>query len=125
MPAREFNLPAHRRGDTIYVAITDVLDETGSAVVLSNYTVRATLKLPTDTASNDSSALSTVTGGSGITVSGNDLTVRFPASATASISPPITLKYEVQVTKTADTDEVRTLVYGDVPIDQDVVKTSP
>lgn len=120
-----FDLPPQKRGDAIYVTVSNVLDADGVAVVLSNYTLRAVLKYITDTDANDASAISVVTGGSGITVSGNSAAVRFPASATNAVTGPTTLKYEVQATKSADTDEVRTLVAGTIPIVQDFVRTSP
>ena len=122
----ELNLSPRKRGDTIWVYITNATDRDGNSVTLSDYTLRAVLKYVTDTADNDSSAISVVTSGAGITVSGDDATVQFPATSTDDVTPaPNTLKYEVQATKTADVTIVRTLVYGTVPIMQDDVKTSP
>jgi hypothetical protein len=120
-----FDLPPQKRGDAIYVTVSNVLDSDGVAVVLSNYTLRAVLKYVTDTDVNDTSAISIVTSSSGITVSGNSAAVRFPASATNAVTGPCTLKYEVQATKGSDPDEVRTLVCGQIPIEQDFVRTSP
>jgi hypothetical protein len=122
----ELNLSPRKRGDTIWVYITNATDRDGNSVTLSDYTLRAVLKYVTDTADNDSSAISVVTSGAGITVSGDDATVQFPATSTDDVTPaPNTLKYEVQATKTADATIVRTLVYGTIPIMQDDVKTSP
>ena len=122
----ELNLSPRKRGDTIWVYITNATDRDGNSVTLSDYTLRAVLKYVTDTADNDSSAISVVTSGAGITVSGDDATVQFPATSTDDVTPaPNTLKYEVQASKTADVTIVRTLVYGTVPIMQDDVKTSP
>ena len=121
----ELNLSRRKRGDTIWVYITEAAARDGSAVTLSDYSLRATLKYSTDTASNDAAAISVVTSGSGITVSGQDATVEFPASDTSAITGPCVLTYEVQATKTADHDIVRTLVFGTVEIMQDIVKTSP
>lgn len=115
-----------RRGDTLWVYITLAADRYGNAIPMSDYTVRATLKYTTDTEADDSSAISVVTSpSSGITVSGATATVMFPASDTSAITGPCTLKYEVQATKTSDTDIVRTLVWGYIPIEDDIVKTSP
>jgi hypothetical protein len=122
----ELNLSPRKRGDTIWVYITNATDRDGNSVTLSDYTLRAVLKYVTDTADNDSSAISVVTSGAGITVSGDDATVQFPATSTDDVTPaPNTLKYEVQATKTADVTIVRTLVYGTIPIMQDDAKTSP
>ena len=121
----EMNLSPKKRGDTIWVYITSATDRDGIAVTLSDYTLRATLKYATDVAANDSAAISVVTSAGDITVSGDDATVMFPASDTGDVTEGTTLKFEVQATKTADTDIVRTLVYGTVEIMQDLVKTSP
>lgn len=126
MTARRLDLNPHKRGDTIYIQISDVVDASGVAVTLADYSLRAVLKLITDTAANDSSALSSVTHSAGITVSGgNDMLVKFPASATVDVAVPTILKYEVQATKTADTTEVRTLAEGQIPLEADAVITSP
>lgn len=126
MPARRLDLNPHKRGDTIYINIEDVKDHLGAAITLADYSLRATLKLSTDDAATDGSALSSVTHVSGITVSGgNDMLVKFPASATTGLTEATTLKYEVQATKTADPTEVRTLLEGDVPLELDRVITSP
>lgn len=127
MPTRSFDLPPHRRGDTIYVSLSSVTDSTGGAITLSNYRVRATLKELTDVSTGDGSALANVTStaSGGITVSGNSAIVKFPAAATSALSANTTLKYDISVTLESDTSEVRTLVAGLVPIEMDITKTSP
>ena len=123
----EYNLNPHKRGDTIYINVNDVLDAASAAIPLADYTLRAVLKLASDTASNDSSAISVITGGSGITVSStNDMALIFPASDTDDVTGPTTLRWEVQATLTASPTIVRrTLAYGEIPIMQDLVKTAP
>ena len=113
------------RGDTIYINVTDVLDAAGAAVTLSDYSLRAVLKLATDVATNDAAALADVTSGSGITVTGNDAVVKFPAAATAGLTTAQRLVGDVQATKTADTTEVRTLLTFTVDIKLDSTKASP
>jgi hypothetical protein len=116
----------HRRGDTIYISVADVVDSAGAAITLSDYSLRAVLKLADDVETDDSDALASVTHGAGITVSGgNDLLVKFPASATESLTENQRLVGDVQATKTADVTEVRTLLTFTVDLVLDSTKTSP
>ena len=123
----EFGRIQRKRGDTIRLNVNDVLDAAGSAVALADYTLRAVLKYKTDTAATDASAISTITGGAGITVSStNDAALVFPASDTDDITGPCMIDWELQATKTATpTVDRDTLAYGEIEIIRDRVRTAP
>lgn len=122
----EFGTIRKKRGDVIEINVNDVLDAAGSAVPLADYSLTAVLKYKTDTATNDSSAISVITAGSGIVVSStNDAALTFPASATEAITGPCIIDWELQAIKTATpTIHRRTLAYGDIEIIMDRVRAT-
>lgn len=118
-----------RRGDAIKFWFNHVADQDGTAINVTLYDVRAVLKNITDSSASDSAGLATITDGSGITVTGPDtngfygLTCMFPASANTTAG--INLKFDVQLTLSADTTDVFTPLSVIVPIVDDSTKTSP
>ena len=115
-----------KRGDTVRLNVNDVLDAAGSALPLADYTLRAVIKYASDTATDDSSAVSVITGGAGITVSStNDAALVFPKSDMEDVTGPCILYWEFQATKTATpTVDNDTLAYGEIEIVQDRAKVT-
>ena len=114
------------RGDTVRLRVNNLLDEDGVAIPLADYTLRAVIKYTTDTATDDSSAVSVITGGAGITVSStNDAALVFPKSDMEDVTGACILYWEMQATKTATpTVDNDTLAYGEIEIVQDRAKVT-
>lgn len=123
--AVRFDPEPRRRGDTVYINIDDVVDRNGASVTLGNYTIRAVVKPISSVTTDDSDALAVVTSSSGITVTGNDMEIAFPPSTSSAMTATTRVKYDVSVTSNSNSNEVRTLIYGEWDYVMDVTKTSP
>ena len=106
------------RGDD-WDIIVNLTDADGNAIDISGYTFYFTLKLTTDSASNDGSALITEDVTSHTDAANGQTTISVANTDTSQVSAG---KYKYDIQYKSDVSKVKTVVRGDFEVLEDTTK---